>query len=159
MSQYSLKQLKKHLKFCKKCQNASLATQLCYKIKTFANQDYIYNKEFPVPGYSLDEELRDSWTACIPPPCEFETQQFVTPLLQELSKIEQEIIHYRYWEGKTLREIATLLGFKSHRSIFERLKQVLLRLNDYRPSANSIPQSFRDLNQESNHITDNGRGK
>lgn len=63
----------------------------------------------------------------------FEKQELLQRLhtvLDELEDIDREIVKLRYYESKSERAIASIVGFKSHKSVSKRLNKALAFLRD-----------------------------
>lgn len=123
MKTYSLKELQFHLRRCKKCQLTHNLQKTCEKIRKYAQQDYIRQKEQAVEPQKLARLLVKSWQPYVTGTVDYSLQEQVTEILQLLDPEDQKIIKLHFWKGRTLREITVLLGFKSHNSIRKRLKR------------------------------------
>ncbi len=158
MESKSLNQLKKHVKLCKKCQSAQNTRQLCGHIQKFATQDYARQKEQPLSPDIIDHVYFDPWTEGISDTADEETQNLIQEKLALLNPTDRQIIELRYWEGKTLREIASILGFKSDNAVRKRLQKAQLALKNSMTSENENPNSFQAVIEKGAHIASIGEG-
>lgn len=63
----------------------------------------------------------------------YEKQELLEQLhkvLDELEDIDRNIVKLKFFEGMSEREIATVVGFKSHKSVSKRLKKALAELKE-----------------------------
>lgn len=118
MNRKSLNQLRKHMKFCKKCSESMNSKELCYKIKKYINRDYCRNKETPRPPTKLETKNKTSWVSCISNNSNFKNQKYIANLLERLEPIDRKIIYYKLWEGKTFREVAKFINSNSYVTVF-----------------------------------------
>lgn len=159
MSQFSLKQLQKHMKFCKRCLNSTNANELCPQIKKYINQDYCRNNEVPEPSTKLESINNTSWASCISDTSAFSKQNYIATFLEKLDPINRKIIHYKIWEGKSFRKISQLVGFNSQDTSFKRFHKAIKTLKTYPPSENEFLKSFHAIREKNGQITDIEREK
>lgn len=82
---------------------------------------------------SLDEDIGFEPQSDYDVASTFEKRELLQRLhtvLDELEDIDREILKLRYYESKSEREIATIVGFKSHKSVSKRLNKALTFLRD-----------------------------
>ena len=155
----SLKQLQKHMKFCKKCSESKNSRQLCLKIKRYINQDYCRKNESHKQIEDLESENTTSWVSFISDGSSFNQQELISELLNKLDPINIKIFYYKFWEGKSFREISQLIGFKSKDASFKRFHKALNALKISLPSENEFLKAFHAITENSGRITDMGRVK
>ena len=159
MKTKSLKQLQFHLRRCQKCDSTHHLQKMCRKIQNYAQQDYARQKEQSVGPHKLERIFVENWNTYIAETADPAFQQRITELLKLLDLEDQEIIRLHFWEGKTDREIAQLMGYRSHSPVQRRFKKILKQIRDSLTTKNEFSEQSQEDTEKRGHIACNGKGE